>query len=311
MPMSVFGGPTSYQWNGIEPMQCICVKDRAEKMKPPLNIELPFFAYGLFRPGQLAFFQVRALVSQVADPKEILGSLLLRDGLPIIKAGGNGRVRGALLTFLPERRADAYNAIAAMEPDKQYTWGEAQVDGIQANVLFGRKPWTTSEPCEGVEWTGWSDPLFTVALKVVTDTLNAEHSCWDKEAFFRLQMAYLLLWSSIERYASLRYGLGENVGAKLRGLASEEAFARSVTLHVKERREVHRADRPNEKEMLDPLSNDSARACRYYYQVRSNITHRGKGVATDYDRIQKSLVELLLIFRDVLVAAESDAVYSA
>ena len=68
-------------------------------MERPADIGRPFFAYGLFRPGQLAFFQVRELVSNVTDPTQIAGSLLLRDGLPIIDSAGNGCVKGALMTF--------------------------------------------------------------------------------------------------------------------------------------------------------------------------------------------------------------------
>ena len=47
----------------------------------------------------------------------------------------------------------------------------------------------------------------------------------------------------------------------------------------------------------------------YYYQVRSNITHRGKGAVRDYDMLRDSLTELLPIFREVLEAAERDAGY--
>ena len=37
---------------------------RNENVKRPQDIRLPFFAYGLFRPGQLAFFQLCSLVSK-------------------------------------------------------------------------------------------------------------------------------------------------------------------------------------------------------------------------------------------------------
>ena len=50
---------------------------------------------------------------------------------------------------------------------------------------------------------------------------------------------------------------------------------------------------------------------QYYYQVRSNITHRGKGVAQDYELLRDSLSELLPIFRKVLEAAECEAGLSA
>src|SRR5262245_25130086 len=109
-------------------------------MEHPTNIGRPFFAYGLFRPGQLAFFRLRELVSEVTAPAHVPGTLLLRDGLPIIDAAGPGCVTGALVTFLPEQAAAAYDCISAMEPDKHYRWHEAQADGKPANVLVGRSP---------------------------------------------------------------------------------------------------------------------------------------------------------------------------
>ena len=77
-------------------------------MEPPSNTDWPFFAYGLFRPGQLAFFQLRELVGDVSEPAEVSGHLHLRDGLPLIELGGEGRIKGALLTFMSERAAEAY-----------------------------------------------------------------------------------------------------------------------------------------------------------------------------------------------------------
>lgn len=274
-------------------------------MEHPANIDRPFFAYGLFRPGQLAFFQLRELVSEVTDPAQVPGHLMLRDGLPIIDSAGYGNVIGALVTFLPERAVAAYDRISAMEPDKHYRWHEAQVDGKPANVLVGRSPRKGSVPCEEREWNGWNDPLFTAALDVVEETLTSNDFQWDLKPLFRLQMAYLLLWSSIERYVSLRYHLGDKVMGKVKQLAGEPAFTAGLLQHVNERREVYRADRPDKMEILDPQSPEKALA--YYYQVRSNMTHRGKGVVRDHERVKKSLEELLPIFREVLKAAERDA----
>lgn len=278
-------------------------------MERPPNIDLPFFAYGLFRPGQLAFFQLREFVSNVTDPTQVAGRLLLRDGLPLIDPAGHERVKGALVTFRPGQAAAAYGCISALEPDKHYRWDESQVDGKPVNVLVGRSPTKGSGPCEEADWNGWTDPLFTAALDVVEETLNSQDFAWDLKPLFRLQMAYLLLWSAIERYVSLRYHLGDSVTEKVAQLANELAFAQGLQRHIKSPREVYRADRPDKKEVLDPHSPD--KAVRYYYQVRSNITHRGKGVVRDYKLLEKSLKELLPIFRDVLKAAEIDAGFSS
>jgi hypothetical protein len=274
-------------------------------MEHPADIDRPFFAYGLFRPGQLAFVQLRELVREVADPAHISGALLLRDGLPIIDPAGEGRVKGALMTFLPDRAAAAYDRISGMEPDRHYRWHETQADGRPANVLVGRYPGKGSVPCEEEEWDGWNDPLFTVALDVVEETLTSDDFQWDLKPLFRLQMGYLLLWSSIERYVSLRYHLGDKVMEKVDQLAREPAFAAGLLEHVKERRFVYRADRPDQRTVLD--RNAPEKAVAYYYQVRSNIVHRGKGVVWDHERVLKSLTELLPIFREVLKAAERDA----
>lgn len=274
-------------------------------MKHPARIDLPFFAYGLFKPGQLAFFQLRDLITGASEPASVKGRLLLRDGLPIIDPEGEGFTNGAVLIFRPERTAEAYDRISNMEPDKQYRWGEIQANGHTANVLVGRSPGKGSVPCEESDWNGWSDPLFTAALEVVEETLQSQDFDWNLKPLFRLQMAYLLLWSSIERYLSLRYHLGDKVLEKVRELAGEPAFVESFRRHVTEDRRVYRADRPRDNEVLDPKSPETS--LTYYYQVRSNITHRGKGVVWDYEHVKNSLAELLPIFRDVLKEAERDA----
>ena len=118
-------------------------------------------------------------------------------------------------------------------------------------------------------------------------------------------MAYLLLWSSIERYTSLRYGLGGDVMRHIRQLADEPRFGEALREHVQEPgRCVYRADRPGSKEVCDPSRPE--KALRYYYQVRSNITHRGKGAYRDFGILALSLAELLPVFREVLEAAQDD-----
>jgi hypothetical protein len=274
---------------------------------PVPNVNQPFFAYGIFRPGQLAFFQLRDFVSDVSQPVEVPGSLRIRDGLPIVDPEGPGYINGALLMFRPHRAADAYKRISDMEPDQHYRWYAAQAGGGSANMLVGKSPGKGSAPCEDAEWNGWKDPLFTAALDVVQETLaDSQEFGWDLKPLFRLQMAYLLLWTAIERYVSLRYYLGPKVAGKVGQLADESAFVESLQKRVTRRREVFRADRPTDKEVLDPQL-PPGRAIDYYYQVRSNITHRGKSAVRDYEMLQESLAELLEIFREVLKAAEYDA----
>jgi hypothetical protein len=172
-------------------------------------------------------------------------------------------------------------------------------------VLVGRSPKKGSVEAEQ-EWDGRTDPLFTSALEVIEETLVSSSDFeWDLKPLFRLQMAYLLLWSSIERYVSLRYHLGDNVTEKVNALADEVAFARALQDNVQTSRTVFRADRPGDKVVLD--SSKPRKSLEYYYQIRSNITHRGKAVVRDHELIKDSLSELLRIFRSVLKEAFSEA----
>ena len=57
-------------------------------MKLPNNTGLPFFAYGIFKPGQIAHFRIKDLVENTKDA-EISGSLKERDGIPLLIIGQN------------------------------------------------------------------------------------------------------------------------------------------------------------------------------------------------------------------------------
>ncbi|MDN5851876.1 MAG: hypothetical protein L0K86_03330 [Actinomycetia bacterium] len=270
----------------------------------PTSMERPFFAYGIFQPGQLAYFQLGDSVAGW-QRVQLPGALLIRDGLPIADLRKNGTVAGAVLTFKPGDSEHVYRRIGAMEPRKHYRWDVVTIAGAEINLLVGRSPAKGSVPFGKAEWDGWDDPLLTTALEVVEETLDEPGVfAWDLKPLFRLQMAYLLLWSSIERYVSLRYHLGGI--AKVNRLATEQAFGRSLRQHVEGQRWVFRSDEPTKRVALDP--GQPAEAVRYYYQVRCNITHRGKAAVVDHATVRRSLAELLAIFRDVLRAARSDAV---
>jgi hypothetical protein len=278
----------------------------------PLDIDLPFFAYGIFRHGEIAFEQLREFVSDDPDTVQVSGERRVRDGLPILDLREQGCVKGSLLEFSLGRRAEAYDRIRAMEPDNHYKWDIAEVKGRSANVLAGLKPKKGSKRWDyPEEWNSWDDPLFTSALDVVEETFNrSPHSIsmWDLKPLFELQMAYLLLWSSIERYVSLSYQLGGKPEKKVGKFADERPFKDGIKHIEKPCRFVCRADRPDEKEVLDPRN--PKKALLYCRQVRNNIAHRGKGVQDDYDRVRLSLKELLPIFREVLAEAKRDAQYS-
>jgi hypothetical protein len=279
-------------------------------MNPPPRLDLPFFAYGLFRPGQLAFSSLRPWINEISEPVEAPFELRLRDGLPLINKDSPGRVVGSLLRFSAGSGPEAYAAIAQIEPDKQYIWGETIVRGELANVLFGRSPERGSASCEELEWNGWNDPLFTIALDVVQETIDLEEhesngSGSILKSLFRLQMAYMLLWSSIERYCSLRYRRNDTALKRRQAMAQERAFALALQTCVTRGRKIFRADDPQEACVL--TIEKPEKAIEYYYQVRCNVTHTGKASIGDLNHVLPSAKELVTIFRQVLRSAADES----
>jgi hypothetical protein len=280
-------------------------------MDLPENSLLPFFVYGLFKPGELGFIRLRPYVRGAPRPAEIEGSLLMRDGLPLLKAAPQHWSPGYLLEFQPEKAGQAYYRVVELEPDRLYRWETttARVLGgerVQCNTLIGRNPERGSVAADA-EWSGSADPLFVEGLgevrRIIAEISSAEPS---HVALIRAQMAYLLLWTSIERFASIRYHLGQDVVAKVMHLAREPTFQRALRETVKQERHVFRADRPDEKVVLRP--NDTRKALEYYYQVRSNTAHRGKGApARDFEIVRSSLIELTHLFSTVLQSAFIEA----
>ncbi len=288
-------------------MNCQTHEQNGNRLPHPKDLSLPFFAYGVFKPGELAFLQIKEFVSLCFEGT-VDGQLKIRDGLPIAAIELPGRLDGVLIQFRTECQLAAYQRISDLEPEKQYRWGTADAGGQIVNLLVGISPDKGSHALEEA-WDGRKDPLFTDALEVVEETLKqnrGEKSPTDLKPLFRLEMAYLLLWSSIERYASLRYHLRDKATEKVLRIASEPAFVAALRKFApSDKRSVQRADDPKKKSILDPEK--PLEAMKYYYQVRSNLVHRGKGALGDHDRLAKSLGELLSIFRYTLKAAFDDS----
>lgn len=276
----------------------------AASMPPPSYGDLPFFAYGLFKPGQLGFDSLRPNVLTVDGEEGMDGVLYERDGVPLLvqrPEGSKNRVQGTLITFAPESVGEVYTSIASIEPECVYKWATlTTAKGIKANVLVATSL-EGAEEVPGGNWDGRKDPLFNEALDMV-ESMSGESpfEMGSVNRLLELQMAYMLLWTAIERYASLRYHLRKKVEAKLRHMDKEPGFQAAIAKYVQEERAVFST------EAGKPIwlrRNDARAARKYYYQVRCNITHRGKALMVDSVMLLDSIKELTAIFRDTLTSA--------
>lgn len=268
---------------------------------------LPFFTYGLLQPGQPAFHQIRDMVDH-GELVEAPGTLRVQDGLPILKES-SGSVRGILLTFKPESIAKAYNTIRKFEPADRYTWGQTTIGGGPSNVLYAAHP-DSGNPIDWPDWDGWRDPLFHETLETITKTRPRSREP-NYNNLFRLQMTYLLLWSSIERFVALRYGATDTIEGGIRQLAEDRSFAELVQQHVPEGAGagvgVIDSRSPGGTEFR--LNRSKPRDClNFYRRIRHNVTHRGKsGPTRDTELLNDSLDQLLPIFEGLLTKAREEA----
>ena len=272
-------------------------------MNLPSRTDLPFFAYGIFKPHQLDFSRIKELTENIVEGL-VDGIFKERDGIPLLIKSNCSNVKGCLVNFCSGKENDAYNRIVEIKPDEVYRWDEIKVnikenEIITANVLLGKREQRGSSDLENCdEWDGKSDPLFKYGLEEVEVILKDNPDFdWEYRSLFRLQMAYTLLWSAIERYASLKYHLGKKADEKVYKIAEEKRFIESLKKNVKSARTVFSAA-DLEKCTLDP--NNPDKSIRYYYQIRSNVVHRGKAVTRDFETVKLSLKELLAIFKDLL-----------
>ena len=262
-----------------------------DKIFLPKNLNLPFFSYGLFKPNQLCYYRLKELITEKNEVR-VSGKLMERDGIPLLVSSGYIEIEGYVYKFGDSM--EAYKRIADIEPRKVYKWDEIEtLDGELVNALIGRSENKGSTELEHItSWNSKDDPYFTDALELVEESLQ-EYKTNTTTNLFRMQMAYMLLWSSIERYASLKYHLGDSVTQKVYQLAQEETFITSLKREVTEIRNVLRVSDLT-KYTLDQENPD--KSIRYYYQVRSNVVHRGKAVTKDFSIVYNSCKELYSIF---------------
>jgi hypothetical protein len=281
----------------------------------PDDVTLPLFAYGLLKPGELAFSIVEPYVVSRAGATAP-GTLWMRDGIPLFDPSESGSVVGTLLWFDPDRLGEAWSAVTSFEPATQYKWSVVEASagqGTAANVLEGRRVRDGTAGENVHEWSAARDPVFREGLDEVRllvreaapngvapqpDTQDLWHS------FFRLQAAYLLLWSIAERYTALRFGPAQDAWPRVVQLGKDRSFLEAVVAAGAKAGEVVDSRDPKNRHQL---AEDGTGAAEYFYQVRSNLSHRGKSAFRDAQLVLKAVTELQDVMR-ILVAQQLSAV---
>ena len=292
----------------------MCSTQSPKGISLPERVDVPFFAYGALKPGEPAHYRVEPFLAKSPIPATISGVLRMLDGLPLLDLHEKGTVNGFLLYFHSEVARNAYETICQFEPRNHYAWRKnspLKDRAVTAHVLIGKQlQHGRAVPLESDSWTFRNDPVFSKGLKVIRDVIKSEAAAkfegtppedFDWKRFFTLQMAYLLLWSAVERYTALVVGAGLDPMARVRQFGRLSIFQEGFKkAGISRQDEVWDSRDPADRFILD--ASDPSTAILYYYQVRNNLSHRGKGAWKDGEIVRNSLRELHMIFTSIVDA---------
>ena len=263
-------------------------------------LNLPFFAYGTFKPGQLAYPKIEKYVKGEPSAELIEHEMRYRDGLALIVNEENKtfKTSGHLIEFSnPE---EAYKIIGESQYETLYRWKQIQVNGEPANALVGKKENRGSFKNRDYNPSIYDyrqDHFFNEALELIEDIINEFEgkNIMNMKDFFRFQMNYMLLWSIIERFSTLSYGFPQKSSDNFR-IAEEKSFINKLENNTRKDK-IYSSDFLLKKK-LNP--NKYWKSIRYYYTIRCNVVHKGKSVkAEDLNKLKESLEELFELFNVV------------
>ncbi|ADC46637.1 hypothetical protein mru_0786 [Methanobrevibacter ruminantium M1] len=267
-----------------------------DSLENPDDITLPFFAYGIFKPGEIAYSNIKKYIGK-KNEKTINYAMKQRDGVPILlPEENNGKTHGYIFKFNDNERA--YDTINHNLSNKLYEWGTIEQGKI--NVLFGKDPDIGSDDIgpdfDRENYKGKDDPFFKEALAIKQYVESNDFT--SKDDFYDLQRYYILLWSAIERCCKLKYNK-ESDGKNREEFSKEKEFIDALDkCDETNYREIYKTDDLTPRK----FDTDEPKWCiNYYYTLRCNIVHRGKSnVNRDMGLLLQATKDLLNIFEHIL-----------
>jgi gamma-glutamylcyclotransferase (GGCT)/AIG2-like uncharacterized protein YtfP len=272
-------------------------------------MDLPLFVYGSLKPGELAYEQVSDLVADFREATLDSYQLYIRDSLPIIaRSSENSKVEGVLLFPKENQREIFWTTVTDYEGTSNYQLEhnlEVTSQGtVYCAAVFVGKKMDKGHPEEMVgPWAtrfdrifGHSFPLLHQAISATT--LNFTDAENDPSGYWKqmngLMANFLLLVTILEHLAAVKFGgvEGDGPSARLKGFQrspgylAEFGFLRQKNLIPKI---LVRDSRNVDKKYSTSSANSAIDA---WYQVRSNLQHRGKGSFHDAELVQNACIGL-------------------
>ena len=267
------------------------------------------FVYGSLKPGELGFEQIEAMVSNYSAAELHDFALYVRDGLPIIRKPAPGEtVDGVLLTINAGMEEDFFRVVTEYEGATNYKFensipiiseGKEHLSG----AFIGRKMGKGNPERLYVPWTSKLDPIFSQSFPILhrdiagnslkfTDAEHDPSGYWSQ--LNKLLSQYLLLVSILEHLTVVKFGGSKKQEpmVRIRKLQQSQGFA-SAFHSLADEKNNPPIKVSDSRAVEDSFSSSNPeQVLLAWYQVRSNLQHRGKASLFDAKLVQKSCVGL-------------------
>ena len=307
------------------------------------DLSLPFFAYGIFKQGELAYESIKKYVQDedkiryISAPDYYLGLL---DGaavmlpketaIKVYRKHPNchiGRsIVGTVLTFEKGKEATAYRIIKVKEgmikiddngkdveiSTSNYTWGKIETEDhewcncLLINECRDNRIVHYCQPASEdhkYNWSSENDIMFTMNMIYLYNEVFTEYIVPQKldpksmfdwklaKPLFKIQMAYLSLFSIFNRYYKLKFNANPKKPnappvdvSKLMFKTYKEA---GENAYSKSKRGIKRSD----SNKYDTFGIEDSFA-EYFYGIRNNAVHKGKGMPDDFEILRAGFLDL-------------------
>lgn len=282
-------------------------RDTRRLFVPKKKLNLPFFAYDVFKPGEIGYSRIKDFIDEKRSIMEysVEYPLDIINGVPFLFKERNNYyyTRGSLFYFNNEDdAARAYEIISQAKSFKLYGWTTIYDGHFRMNVLVGKNDIIKVEYHENRgEYHGKDDPMIIDVLYTIWNNVRSLliSRKFTPDDFFNLQMNYIMLWSSIDRFLVLKYGKRDQQ-ENLKCLANEKSFEDAVYIFSDKNNRLPEV-LSNEDYRSFKLDKEKPLCCiRFYYTIRCNVVHTGKSQYNEYQLLRYVMLELLLIYMFVL-----------
>lgn len=284
--------------------------------KKEIDKKLPIFSYGFLKAIQIAL-ELYLESDKVASVQDY--GLYIKDGLPVALKENGSDIHGRILKFIPEKSELAYRNIAILTIGGIYAWQEVKdIHGNKMNMLVLSKDVIENDQnlislikVESGMWnikddTAFLDIMYFLESKYFNQILNPHRSNKMfrslKDESIALQMAYMQLWSVIERYCSMHYWVDKRrVTAKIRMFAETDEYFISAVEKYSDDFLSQRNQKVYHSYNGGYVDFSKGNIIDYYYAIRCNVVHRGKETTLrDVNILKYAFLELFSIMYAVI-----------